>query len=83
MVRVCLNIDCVQSIIENICPLVIIVDDKLYTKIQHPRKVREGHVKEKHRVRLMLIADNIANYFRIIFKEKPEKFREELRKFEK
>ena len=40
-------------------------------------------VKEKHRVRLTLIADNLANYFRTILKEKPKKFREELEKFEK
>ena len=32
---------------------------------------------------LMIIADNLANYFRILLKNDPKRFREELRRFEK
>ncbi len=59
------------------------MDDKLYNKIKHPRKVRESRVKERHRKKLILIADNLANYFRILLKNNPKKFSKELSIFEK
>jgi len=31
----------------------------------------------------MLVADNLANYFRILLKNDPKRFRDELRRFEK
>ena len=41
MVRVCLDIKCVQEHIDSANPLIVLVNDKLFTSIEHPRKVRE------------------------------------------
>ena len=81
--RICLNIRSTQDILNGLKPLVVIVDDKLYSKINHPRKVRKSRVKERHRRMLTLIADNLANYFRVLLKDNPERFLEELKKFDK
>ena len=59
----------------------MIVDDKLYSTVEYPRKVRESRVREEHRRKLILVADNLANYFRILLNNNPRKFREELRRF--
>ena len=83
VVRVCLDIKCVQEHIDSVNPLVVLVDDKLFTSIEHPRKVRESRVKESHRKKLMMLADNLANYFRVLLKNNPRRFREELRRLEK
>jgi len=61
----------------------VIIDDRLYNEIKHPRKVKESRVKERHRRKLVLIADSIANYFRVLCNSNPRKFREELERFEK
>ena len=47
------------------------------------RKRREGRAKRKHEEYLNKLADNLANYFRLLLRENPRKFNEELRKFEK
>jgi len=83
IVRICLDAQAIQRIIDELGPRVVIVDDKLYNEIQHLRKVRESRVKERHRKVLTLIADNLANYFRLLLKSDPRRFREELERFEK
>jgi len=45
--------------------------------------VPESRIRLKHHVRLMLVADNIANYLRILLKNNPKKFRDELSRFER
>ena len=83
IVRIRLDPRATQRIVEELEPLVVIVDDKLYNEIQHSRKVKESRVKERHRKMLTLIADNLANYFRTLLKNEPKRFGEELRRFEK
>jgi len=72
-----------QEDLDKLAPLIVIVDDKLFPTIRHPRKVRESRVKEKHRRKLITLADNLANYFRILLKTNPEKYRKEREKLEK
>ena len=81
--RICRDLACVENILKKLSPLVVLVDDKLYRYIEHPRKVKESSIKETHRKKLMLLADNLANYFRVLLKGNPEKFREELRRLGK
>jgi len=66
-------------------PAVILIDNKLYSMVKglDTQVVPEKNVRYKHHRRLILIADNLANYFRILIKDNPKRFKEELRKFEK
>ena len=66
-------------------PSVILVDDKLLATVKEVNTliISEKNIRYKHHRRLMLLADNLANYFRILLKEKPKKFREGLKRFEK
>ena len=66
-------------------PSVILVDDKLLDKVKEVNTliIPEKNIRYKHHRRLMLLADNLANYFRILLKEKPKKFREEFKRFKK
>ena len=61
-VRVFNSVDRCSSFIETLNPLLVLVDDRLYSRIQHPRRVRESRVRETHRRRLVMLADNIAYY---------------------
>ncbi len=45
--------------------------------------IPERNIRYKHHRRLMLLIDNLANYFRVILKERPRKFGKELKRFEK
>lgn len=73
------------NFIKTLKPAVILVDDKLLhiTRRMGALVISEKNIRYKHHERLMLLADNLANYFRRILKEKPRKIREELRRFEK
>jgi hypothetical protein len=62
---------------------IAIVDDKLYNKINIEHKISEGSPKPTYMENLVVVADNLANYFRIVLRDDPKKFREELRRFEK
>jgi len=81
--RICFDVPCAQSYVYRYRPLVILVDDKLFNNIDYPRKVRESKIKEHHRKRLMYLADNLANYFRIVLKDNPRILIDELKEFEK
>ena len=73
----------INQLLSKIKPALSIVDDKLYSEVNYPIKLRESRVRKRHHENLVTIADNLANYFRILLKENPKKFREELRRFEK
>lgn len=62
---------------------IAVVDDKLYSIIEVKPKIREGSPKPGYMDNLAVIADNLANYFRILLRSDPRKFWEELRRFEK
>lgn len=72
-----------DTLLHRVQPSLVLIDDKLYGTITYPKKLHEGRVRKKHHRCLMTIADNLANYFRILLKKAPKRFREELRKFEK
>jgi len=78
-----LSIEALQKDLFELSPIVVIVDDKLFSAIKYPRKIRESKVREKHRKKLITLADNLANYFRILLKTNPKKFRKERMKLEK
>ena len=66
-------------------PAIVLIDNKLISYVQTTNilLIPESNIRFKHHVRLMLVADNLANYFRILLKNNPKKFRDELRKLEK
>ncbi len=66
-------------------PAVILVDDKLAEHIRNINVliVLESRIIFKHHARLMLVTDNLANYFRLLLKNNPKKFRDKLSRFEK
>ncbi len=55
----------------------------MFSVLEHPRRIRESRVKERHRRMFLLLADNLANYFRVLLETSPERFREELARLEK
>jgi len=83
LVKICMDIDCVQRYVDQYKPYVVMIDNKLYNEIKHPRKVRESDIKEHHRKKLITIADNLANYFRALQKKNPKRLHSNLREFEK
>ncbi len=79
VVKVFDNVDELLDYLNSLNPALIIVDDKLYDKI----KIREGSGKPKYMEYLVLLADNLANYVRIIKKNNPRKLVVELEAIEK
>jgi len=73
----------IDDYLHRVQPSLVIVDDHLYHLISYPNKLLEGNIRREELRRLLVIADNLANYFRLILKNDPKKFREELRRFEK
>jgi len=53
----------------------------LYNKVEMKHKIIGGSLKPEYMENLVVIADNLANYFRILLKSNPEKFGEEVRNF--
>ena len=83
VVRILRSVDNVNELIKEISPAVIIVDDKIYGIFNQPVKIRESSPKPKYMDYLLLIADNLANYFRKLLKENLSTYVNELREFEK
>jgi len=83
LARVVQSIDAVESLLHRYRPALIIVDNKLSRYISYEPKVLESEPKPKYMNNLITITDNLANYFRILLKNNPKRFREELRRFEK
>jgi len=75
----------INKLLHELEPALVIVDDKLYRWIRYSKKHmrREGEAKRRYEEYLKKLTDNLANYFRILLKENPGKFDEELKKFEK
>ena len=73
----------INTLLISFRPALVIVDDKIYNTVNYPNKVRESLARRKHEIYLRRVADNLANYFRILLRDNPRRFREELRKFEK
>lgn len=82
LARICTTIRCVQKLIYSYNPLVVIIDDKLANRVQYPRKVRESNVKEHHRRRLILLADNLAGYARTLRSRGSNKWLEKVKELE-
>ena len=83
LVRIAFSVEEVSNIVKASKPVLIIVDDKLFRAIDYEPRIPESAPKPKYMNYLVTIADNLANYFRLILKNNPRKFREELRRFEK
>ncbi len=64
-------------------PGLVMVDNKLMKMITYEPKIPESAPKPKYLDNLVMIADNLANYFRILLKSNPKRYREELKRFEK
>ncbi len=62
-----------QAITERLSPSVLLVDDKLTRYFRHIDIVivQEKNIRYTHHKRLMLIADNLANYFRVLLRDNP------------
>jgi len=77
------SIKTINTLLKLLNPVLVIVDDKIYNMIRYPKKIKESKAKRKHEEYIKKISDNLANYFRLLLKEAPSKFREELKRFEK
>ena len=65
---------------------VILIDDKLVNKVTTPSRaivIAESRIKYRHHRQLMALADNLANYFRVLLGSKPSQLRKELEKLTK
>lgn len=83
LAKVTLSIDNAERILSFYSPAVIIVDDKLFRRLGHGTKIRESAPKPRYMDDLMAIADNLANYFRLVLRNNPRLFQKELKRFEK
>ena len=85
VVKICRNIACANDVIGSVTPAVILIDDKLYNNFHNLASVviKESRIYYRHHRRLCLLADNLANYFRILLKRNPRRYLEELKRFEK
>ena len=72
-----------ERLLLSIRPSLVVVDNKLLKSIDYEPKIAEDAPKPRYLDKLITIADNLANYFRLILKNDPKQFREELKKFEK
>ncbi len=72
------------DVVDQLKPALVVVDDKLYHLIDHRHKIRESSPKPRYLNNLLTIADNLANYFRLLKKSSDKsKLLRELRRFEK
>jgi len=83
VVRIVWSVNDVINILSIYRPALVVIDDKLSRYINYEPKILESMPKPIYLDNLMTIADNLANYFRILLIKNPRKLREELRKFEK
>ena len=84
--RVYLDVESVVNMLKLLNPCIVLVDNKLLHIISGIARtiiVPENKVVYRHHRVLITLADNLANYFRILLKSDPKRFREELKKFEK
>ena len=79
--RITRDITDVDRLLHSLRPKLAIIDDRIFNEVRYEHKVKESTVKASHLKKLILLADNLANYFRIILKERPKEFNDELRRF--
>ena len=73
----------VDRVLQIVRPGLVVVDNKLLRLVTYEPKIPESSPKPKYLENLMTIADNLANYFRLLLKNDPKRFKKELRRFEK
>ena len=80
LVRIALDVEALVRVIASHRPSLVLVDNKLlkYVRIEGAKVVPENRVIYRHHTVLMLLADNLANYFRLLLKNDPRRFVEEL-----
>jgi hypothetical protein len=87
IVRVFTSIERCLDLLGSINPVLVLVDDKLVDRVREALPsatvVAESRVQHRHHRLLITLADNLANYFRIILREDPGRLRENLKRFEK
>ncbi len=83
LIRIVQTIDKVNEIIQIHQPALIIIDNKLAASIDYQCMILEDSPKPRYMNDLITIADNLANYFRLILKNNPRKYGEKLKLFEK
>ena len=76
LAKVTLSVDSAERILSFYRPAVIIVDDKLFRRLGHGTKIRESAPKPRYMDDLMAIADNLANYLRILQSKNTKKFQQ-------
>ena len=67
------TINQVNKLLYETCPSVAIVDDRIFNTITYPKKVQEGKISKDYLKRLINLADNLANYFRMLLKKTIQK----------
>ena len=76
--RITKDITEIDKLLCSLRPKLAIIDDRIFNRVKYEHKVKESAVKASHLKKLILLADNLANYFRIILKERPKEFNDEL-----
>ena len=64
-------------------PMLVVANGKVADGLRDLNVINEGKVVSKHLKTLMLLADNLANYFRILLKERLQKLQEEAKRLTK
>lgn len=87
LVRIYLTVDDVKQVLQTRKPVLVLIDDKLVKHVENTLTniliIPEKNIKYKHHEVLITLADNLANYFRVLLNTNPRKLRKELEKFEK
>ncbi len=83
--RVCLTLDCVTRLTRNLGIEKAIIDDSLIPRLSLSiDAIPESRaVKSKHYRILITLADNLANYARVVMKKNPAKALQVIRRLEK
>ncbi len=79
LVGVYLTMDDVKRVLQTRKPILVLVDDKLVKHVKNILSnaliVPEKNIKYKYHKVLMTLADNLANYFRVLLNTNPKKLR--------
>ena len=83
--RLCFTIDCIDHVLRDIQPELLVLDDKLARELAaNTRVLLESNAARQRHLRLLItLADNLANYARTQIRENPSKALTRLRELEK